>query len=653
MRVSLGGKVATAFIAALALVAIPLGITNLWTLQSLAGHSENQEVEMLRQRFESALADEARRALSLADALALNHAVVELFARGDRDGLAAMLVPGFAALHDRYGVRQFQFHTAPATSFLRVHNPKKFGDDLSSFRHTVVEVNRTKQPISGLEFGVEGLGIRGVVPVFQGDKHLGSVEIGLSFGQFFFDTFKKESGADVALYVRADGNLKRFASTFADAVPLPAAFLEAGLAGPTFLRNQMDGNRLHTLYAFPVRDFSGAAFGTAVLGIDISAIAAQERLGKLVTLGVVVGALALAALLVWWLGATVVRPLNRLATRMHAIAGGNLAGDIPGLGRRDEVGAMASAVEVFKQNSAEKVRLEAEQERAKAAAELERQQARTSLADRFEASVKRVVVSVSTAASAMDRSAGTLSATAETASRQTAAVAAASEEASTNVQTVASAAEELSASVGEIARQVSESTRIAGEAVDDARRTNGQVQALADAAQRIGDVVKLINDIASQTNLLALNATIEAARAGEAGKGFAVVASEVKSLAAQTAKATDDITEHVKAIQDATGESVKAIGQIGETIGRISGIATAIASAVEQQGAATQEIARNVQEAAHGASEVNVNIAGVSRSVAETGELATGFVGAARALAGDAETLQTEVDRFLASVRAG
>ena len=278
--------------------------------------------------------------------------------------------------------------------------------------------------------------------------------------------------------------------------------------------------------------------------------------------------------------------------------------------------------------------------------------AQARLADNFETSVKAVVETVSSGATEMQGSAQTMASTAEETSRQATAVAAAAEQASANVQTVASAAEELSNSIQEISRQVAQSNAIARNAVDEAKKTNDKVRGLAEAANKIGEVVKLITDIASQTNLLALNATIEAARAGEAGKGFAVVASEVKSLANQTAKATEEIAGQIGAIQSATGEAVEAIQGIGSTIGQISEIATAIASAVEEQGAATREIAGNVQQAASGTREVTHNIGGVTQAAGETGESATQVLNAAGELSRQAETLRGQVEEFLREVRA-
>lgn len=352
----------------------------------------------------------------------------------------------------------------------------------------------------------------------------------------------------------------------------------------------------------------------------------------------------------WSMGA--VRPLRSLADVMHKLAKGDLSAAIPGTGRRDEVGEMAAAVQVFKDNALEVQRLTADQEAAKARAAADRAAAMRGLADRFEQSVKAVVEALGTSARDLNVDARSMSAAADSTNRQTQNAVAAVEQTSTNVHSVAAASEELSASIREIARQVSQSTTIAGQAVSQADKTSRSVSGLAVAAQRIGEIVQIIESIASQTNLLALNATIEAARAGEAGKGFAVVAAEVKTLANQTAQATQEIQTQVSQIQSATSETVTEIGAIGSVIGQINDITTTIAAAIEQQGAATGEISRNVQQAANGTEEASRAVTTVSTVAAETGTSAAHVLSAAASLATQSEKLKQEVESFVQSVRS-
>jgi len=344
-------------------------------------------------------------------------------------------------------------------------------------------------------------------------------------------------------------------------------------------------------------------------------------------------------------------PISAMTEAMKRLAAHDLKTEIVGVGRKDEIGAMAGAVQIFKDNMIETDRLTATQ-KAEQAVKEKRAQTLDMLTQNFEAKVSELVGAVSTASREMETTARSMTATAQEANQQSLSVASATEQASSNVQTVATASEELSSSIQEIARQVAQSSTIAKKAVEDAKRTDATVQELATGAQKIGEVVNLIQSIASQTNLLALNATIEAARAGEAGKGFAVVASEVKALANQTAKATDEISGQVGHIQDSTKQAVEAIRAIAQTIDEISQIATAIASAVEQQGSATKEIARNVQEAAHGTQEVASNISRVKDASAATGAAASQVLGAAGGLAQKAQTLSREVDTFLGDVKA-
>ena len=380
----------------------------------------------------------------------------------------------------------------------------------------------------------------------------------------------------------------------------------------------------------------------------------ENRIASTITVQeVVTGAATLFGLIIAFVIARgIIGPLSGLTSGMRELAAGNFGVVLPGLGRKDEVGEMAQAVETFKVKAEEKARMEAE---AKATqdqiAARQRRADMIRIADDFESAVGEIIDTVSSASNELEASAGTLTSTAERTQGLTSVVAEASAQATSNVQSVASATEELSSSVNEIGRQVQESARMAGEAVNQARQTNDRVSELSMAASRIGDVVELINTIAGQTNLLALNATIEAARAGEAGRGFAVVASEVKALAEQTAKATGEIGQQISGIQTATQESVTAIKEISSTIQKLSEISSTIAAAVEEQGAATQEISRNVQQAARGTQGVSSNITDVQHGATETGSASSQLLAAAQSLSADSNRLRLEVGKFLSSVR--
>jgi methyl-accepting chemotaxis protein len=389
--------------------------------------------------------------------------------------------------------------------------------------------------------------------------------------------------------------------------------------------------------------------GTGVYIDDLSAQTWASARRSLIAAGLV---LLLTLAVSIFVAQSITKPLQRITVAMKTLAGGKLDVEVPGIGRRDEVGEMAETLEVFKSNALARLGLEAEQKEAETRAVARRKVDMHKMADDFEGAVGEIIETVSSASTELEASANTLTLTAVRAEELATTVAAASEEASTNVQSVASATEEMASSVNEISRQVQQSARMANEAVDQARATNDRVGELSKAAARIGDVVELINTIAGQTNLLALNATIEAARAGEAGRGFAVVASEVKALAEQTAKATGEIGLQVTGIQAATQDSVNAIKEISGTIEKLSEISSTIAAAVEEQGAATQEISRNVQQAANGTQQVSSNITDVQRGASETGSASSQVLSAAQSLSGDSNRLKLEVGKFLTSVRA-
>jgi methyl-accepting chemotaxis protein len=391
---------------------------------------------------------------------------------------------------------------------------------------------------------------------------------------------------------------------------------------------------------------SEAAAATAVRESE-----AEIGQGRIILICLALVSLATALVIGWYyVGRGVVRRLVRLQNSMKSIAAGDLGAEIA-TGGSDEISDMAEALQVFKGNMLESNRLRAERSETEKRARAQRKTEMQKLADEFEAAVGEIVQTVSSASTELEASATTLTRNAEETQQLSGMVEAASGEASNNVRSVAAATDEMTASIAEISRQVQESNRITGEAVSQAEVTDQRINELSKAALRIGDVINLITTIAEQTNLLALNATIEAARAGESGRGFAVVAQEVKALAAQTAKATSEISSQIAGMQVATQDSVLAIKQIGSTIGRISEIAATIAVSVEQQGGATQEIARNVEQAALGTSRVATNIVDVNNGARETGFASAKVLSSARSLSGESNRLKLQVGRFLNMVR--
>ncbi|SDI95702.1 MULTISPECIES: methyl-accepting chemotaxis protein [Bradyrhizobium] len=634
-------------------VALACGILGTFSILQQRALTRLALDQQLKLQYDSVIAAvdyEGRAALAVSSVVAALPPVSEAIIRGNRDELAALLGDANKALKAQ-GIPLITFQVPPATSFYRVHEPKIFGDDVSGRRSTVVEAIKTGKPIVGVEPGREALGIFGMTPIIRDGKSLANVDVGAAFGKEFVDRAKRRFGIDLAVHSFDGKVFKKLSSTFG----------ETAIATQDELKGVMDGGALRrdaTLDGHPAAVFLGqirdyAGHPVAVIEIikdtteyDAAAATSQRNL----ILGTV-AILAVAIVLAFLLGRGLSRPLAAITAVMNRLSSGEIDVTIPGSERRDELGTMAAAVDVFRRSMIEARGMREAQEASKQQTELEKRTLQRQMADRFEADVKSVVATVAKATSDMQRVAGEITASVNGTSEQAAAAAAASEEASASVSTVAAATEELASSVTEIGRQVTHSSQVADNAVVKAGKTTEMVGSLATAAEKIGDVLRLIGAIASQTNLLALNATIEAARAGDAGRGFAVVASEVKELASQTAKATEEIAAQVAAIQSATGECVTAIGGISDTIREISGIATTIAAAVEQQDSATREIARSVQQAATGTSEVSVNVTGASQSADRSRALADNVLAATGQLGRQADALHESVDTFLAGLR--
>ncbi|MBV8836151.1 MAG: HAMP domain-containing protein [Alphaproteobacteria bacterium] len=530
---------------------------------------------------------------------------------------------------------------------MRGHHPAKKGDDKS-------KLPQIKSALAGQSAG--GLSVspssgeateESVYPIKADGAVIGTMKVGSYFKGPTAIELKHKTGLEVVFVAGAKITEQTFAKGVV--VPLPTELSKADAS--TEASDVAVGDTPYTQRFVHLPGDFGAGM-TIGFFRDRTAIHAAKKafVTSLVWKGLVAFALILPVVLALAHFAT--RQLLRLAEAMKRIAGGALDTEVPYVERADEVGVMAKTVEVFKANAFERQRLEAEQAETTKRSAAQRREELARLADGFEAAIGEIVDGVAATSTQLEAAAATLTHTARSTQVLSSSASTASQDASANVQSVAAATEELTSSVSEIARQVEESSTIAGEAVTQAQRTDSRIGALSQAAGRIGDVVKLITAIAEQTNLLALNATIEAARAGEAGRGFAVVAQEVKALAAQTAKATDEISTQITGMQGATQESVAAIKEIGATISRVAQIATSIAGATAQQGAATQEIARSVALAASGTQQVAANIGDVTKGASETGSASAQVLSSAQALSNEGTRLKGEVQKFLATVRA-
>jgi len=630
---------------------IILGTFSIMQQRSLMRLALDQQLKLQYDSVIAALDYEGHAALAVSAVVANLPPVGNAVAKGDRDGLFALLDGPMKGVKAQ-GLTYINLTLPPATLFLRSHDPKAFGDDVSARRTTIVESNKTGKPIVGVELGRNNiLAVFGITPIMRDGKSIAVADIGVELGNEFVDHAKQRFGVDLAVHVFDGKGFLKMSSTFGDAVVATPEELKSVFEGAALRRDATLGGHPAALFLGQIKNYAGKPVAVIELVKDTTEYEAEAARSQLHLVLGAVAIIAVAALIAFLLGRGMSRPLKAITAVMNRLSSGDTDVSIPGGDRKDELGTMAGAVDVFRRNMIEAQGLREAQEAAKAQTESEKRALQRQMADRFEADVKGVVGVVAQATLDMQRVAGEITASVKGTSERAAAAANASEEASASVSTVAAATEQLASSVTEIGRQVTHSSKVADDAVIKAGQTTAMVESLAAAGEKIGDVLRLIGAIASQTNLLALNATIEAARAGEAGRGFAVVASEVKELASQTAKATEEIAGQVTAIQSATGNCVTAISSISDTIREISGIATTIAAAVEEQDSATREIARSVQQAAAGTSEVSLNVAGASQAADQSRSLANNVMVASGELNQHATALFDSVDTFLGSLR--
>jgi methyl-accepting chemotaxis protein len=633
---------------AVALLAAGAGVYSLWQLRETRMQAALDAASF---RAENMLTEGQVRMGTYAVALAQQAALVNAVAGGDMAALRGMLLPAMEQLRaSDPRISVLEVTDAGGRILLRGHNPAQSGDDKSGVADVARALRGEVAPGITLSPGSGQLAYGAVVPLRQEGRVVGTLKVA---GRMEINT-ARQIGRLIDGQVMLFGAGRMTASTVegldaARITPLLSADSEArsqeGLIRP------LAGLGDHRIRVLPVTEVSGQQSGAIVIALPMAAWYAAQNAGKLTT-SLAAGLVLLVALpIALFMARRIAQPLEGMTRAMGELAAGQLHNPIPGAGRRDEIGAMAAALTIFQEQARQKERLEAEAEAGRRLRE-RRSGAVQRYTEEFGVSVGGVMENFGTAAGTMQQAAGTMSSAAKLTQEQVNGAAADSAQTSENLTAVAAAVEELSATVGEISRQIAGATAVAADAVREARESDERMRALTGSADRIGDVLGLISDVAARTNLLALNATIEAARAGEAGKGFAVVASEVKALAAQTARATQDIGAQIQAMRQSAGEAADAMRGIAGTIARVDESTTAIAAAVEQQSASTREITGRLQSVASATTGVSQAMHAVSETAQQAGQTSGDVQSAAEQVQAQAARLRAEVDGFLTNLNS-